>query len=67
VARGIDDRPMKSKSERAGELLAQLIDLVHQAAENPAALADLDQAARNLGNRLVELLQESDDQANGTC
>lgn len=61
------DRPMKSKSERAGELLAQLIDLVHQAAENPAALADLDQAARSLGARLVELLQESDDQANGTC
>jgi hypothetical protein len=61
------DRPMKSKSERAGELLAQLIDLVHQAAENPAALADLEQTARNLGDRLVELFQESDDQANGTC
>ena len=58
---------MKSRSERAGELLAQLIDLVHQAAENPAATADLDQAARNLGDKLAALLQESDDQANGTC
>jgi len=58
---------MKSKSERAGELLAQLIDLVHQAAENPAALADLDQAALNLRDRIMQLLQESDDQANGTC
>ena len=58
---------MMSKSERARELVAQLIDLVRQAAENPAALADLDQAARSLGDRLVELLQESDDQADGTC
>jgi hypothetical protein len=58
---------MKSKSERAGELLAQLIDLVHQAGENPAALADLDQAARNLRDRIMQLFQESDDQANGTC
>lgn len=60
------DLPMKSKSDRAEELVTQLIDLVRQAAENPAALADLDQAARALGDRLVELLQESDDQANGT-
>jgi len=60
------DRPMKSKSERAEELVAQLIDLVRQAAENPADLPDLDQAARSLGERLVELLQESDDQADGT-
>jgi hypothetical protein len=57
-------RPMKSKSERAGELLAQLIVLVHEAAENPASLPDLEQEARNLGDRLVELFQESDDQAN---
>jgi hypothetical protein len=61
------DRPMKRKSERAEELVAQLIDLVRQAAENPADLPDLDQAARSLGKRLVELLQESDDQADGTC
>jgi hypothetical protein len=61
------DRPIKSKSERAEELVAQLIDLVRQAAENPADLPDLDQAARSLGERLVELLQESDDQADGTC
>jgi hypothetical protein len=58
---------MRSKSERAGEIVAQLIALVHQAAENPAALADLQQTARTLGDRLVELVQESDDQANGTC
>ena len=58
---------MKSKSERAGELLAQLIDLVHQAGENPAALADLDQAALNLRDRIMQLFQESDDQADGTC
>lgn len=57
---------MKSKSDRAEELVAQLIDLVRQAAENPATLPDLDQAARTLGDRLVELLQESDDQADGT-
>jgi hypothetical protein len=60
------DRSMKSKSERAGDLVAQLIDLVRQAAENPEDLADLEQAARTLGDRLVELLQESDDQADGT-
>lgn len=59
------DRPMHSKSERAEDLVAQLIDLVRQAAENPAALPDLDQAARTLGGRLVELLEESDDQADG--
>ena len=58
---------MKTRSERAGVLVAQLIALVHEAAENPASLADLDQAARNLGDRIVELFQESDDQANGTC
>lgn len=57
---------MKTKSERAGELVALLIALVHQAAENPADLPDLEQEARSLGERLVELLQESDDQANGT-
>jgi hypothetical protein len=60
------DLPMKSKSERAEELIAQLVDLVRQAAENPAVLPDLEQAARSLGDRLVELLQESDDQADGT-
>jgi hypothetical protein len=58
---------MKSKSERAGELLAQLIDLVHQAAEHPAAHASLTQAALNLRDRIMQLFQESDDQANGTC
>ncbi len=52
---------MKSKSERAGELIAQLIALVYQAAENPADLPDLEQEARSLGDRLVELLHESDD------
>jgi hypothetical protein len=57
---------MKSKSERTGEIVAQLIALVREAAENRSALADLDQAARSLGARFVELLQESDDQANGT-
>ncbi len=60
------DRPMKSKSERAGELLAQLIVLVHKAAENPAFLPDPEEEARNLADRLVEQIQESDDQANAT-
>jgi hypothetical protein len=55
------DRPIRSKSERAGELVAQLIALVREAAANPASLPDLEQEARNLGDRLVELLQESDD------
>ena len=58
---------MKTKSERAGELLAQLVDLVHQAAEHPASRASLTQTALNLRDRIVQLFQESDDQANGTC
>lgn len=58
---------MKSKSERAGELLAQLIALVHEAAEHPAARASLAQTALNLRDRIMQLFQESDDQANGTC
>lgn len=57
---------MNSKSERAGEIVAHLVALVRQAAEDPTAIADLEQEARSLGDRLVELLQESDDQANGT-
>ena len=58
---------MKTKSERAGELLAQLIDLVHEAAEHPAARASLAQTASNLRDRIIQLFHESDDQANGTC
>jgi hypothetical protein len=58
---------MKTKSERAGELLAQLIDLVHEAAEHPTAHASLTQTASNLRDRIIQLFQESDDQANGTC
>lgn len=59
------DRPMNSKSERAGEIVAHLVALVRQAAEDPTAIADLEQEARSLGDRLVEMLEESDDQANG--
>ena len=58
---------MKTKSERAGELLAQLIDLVHEVAEHPATRASLAQTASNLRDRIIQLFQESDDQANGKC
>ncbi len=58
---------MKTKSERAGEPLLQLIDLVHEAAEHPAARASLAQTASNVRDRIIGLFQEIDDQANGKC